>query len=149
MSKKELPVVICPYCGNPAELSPGNEIYFGRKETEDRWFWECVPCGAHVGAHANSPSHKPMGGLAKPELRTARAEAHRVFDPLWLETSMSRTAAYRWLADELGIGRHNCHIGYFNLEWCERTISMERKIRAMIRRRRKEAKQPRNEGTTK
>jgi hypothetical protein len=53
-----------------------------------------------------------------------RARAHAAFDPLWRSGEMSRNAAYRWLANELGLSREECHISLFDRATCERVVAV-------------------------
>lgn len=56
--------------------------------------------------------------------RAARMRAHEAFDQLWKRGHLKRTAAYKWLAAELGIknaGR-DCHIKHFDEETCRRVV---------------------------
>ena len=120
----------CDYCANPAELVTGDAIYPHRPDLSGKWFWRCEPCGAYVGTHQNSKEHQPLGRLANAELRAAKVRAHAAFDPLWTQAMDSRNwsktkarhAAYRWLADQLGIHRTDCHIGMFDVALCKRTV---------------------------
>ena len=73
-----------------------------------------------------------MGRLANAELRIAKMEAHAVFDPLTLNHE-SRSAAYRWLARELGINRADCHICMFNVETCRRVVEICERVKQAIR----------------
>ena len=58
---------------------------------------------------------EPGSPLAK-----ARIAAHGAFDVLWQSGSMSRGEAYQWLADQLGIPKHECHMVYFDEVTCDR-----------------------------
>jgi len=112
--------VICPYCEAPAELVDSEEIYgqsYGMS-------WLCRPCWAYVGTHKNSKYHAPFGTLANKKLRELRKEAHRVFDPVWENTSMSRRGAYNWLARTLEIPIKRAHIGQFNVAECQQVIEV-------------------------
>jgi hypothetical protein len=114
--------VICPYCSNEAELIRGTELYPGRGYLAKRYFWRCDPCDAHVGTHENSERHAPLGRLANGELRAARVKLHLMFDRKWKQPNMSRSRAYEWLADKLGLEKSHCHIGHFDLELCKRAL---------------------------
>lgn len=61
--------VVCDYCGADAKLVTGDVIYPHRHDLRARRFWQCVPCDAYVGTHANSLNHHPLGRLANAELR--------------------------------------------------------------------------------
>lgn len=54
--------------------------------------------------------------------RNARKRAHAAFDPLWQSRRMTRTQAYRRLAESLGIPIEQCHIGHFGEEMCDRVV---------------------------
>ena len=136
--------LICPYCGAPAILVPGRVIYPGRGDRDytRRQYWACAnfpACDSYVGVHAGTTT--PLGRMANKELRTAKAAAHAVFDPLWLakmerhgsSKQDARNAGYRWLADELGITVDKCHIGMFDLALCRRTIELCRNVRVVRR----------------
>ena len=140
---------ICPYCKTPAVVADSARVYNGRSFGP---IWLCAnypACDAYVGCHRDT--EEPLGRLANPKLRAAKSRAHRVFDPLWRDayldyddlpgernraerkrrkaairriTSRARTRAYAWLAHQLGIPEHECHIGYFDLDLCEQTVSL-------------------------
>jgi len=113
--------VRCDCCHRQAELVTGREVYRGhRPDLHAKYFWQCRPCNARVGCHPGT--QKPLGGLAKPELRLARSRAHAVFDPIWREGTMRRAAAYRWLARKLN--RKEIHIGESDEIMCARIIAI-------------------------
>ncbi|MFK3857834.1 zinc-finger-containing protein [Agrobacterium pusense] len=58
------------------------------------------------------------------DLARARSKAHRAFDTIWKLRIMSRTAAYLWLAEKMGLPAHNCHMGMFNAAQCERVVEV-------------------------
>ena len=113
--------VLCPYCGKPAKLVTGADVYPHIERLASRMFWRCRGCDAHVGCHEGTST--PFGRLANAELRRARQRAHEAFDPLWKGREMSRRAAYAWLAAALKIDETNCHIGMFDVADCERVVS--------------------------
>lgn len=112
--------VKCPYCDKDAKLVFGNKIYPHRYDLYDKKFYMCSPCRAWVGCHPSSD--KPLGRLANAELRKAKQTAHAMFDPIWKQGAMTRTAAYSWLANEIGVAPQNCHIGMFDLHQCEAVV---------------------------
>lgn len=120
--------VICPYCERPAVLTDSAEVY----SRSYGMIWLCRPCQAWVGCHANSPTHKPLGRLADAELRRWKQRAHEKFDPLWrrkmriegCSKSRARRLGYKWLADQLGIRKKDCHIGYFDVSLCRRVVDV-------------------------
>lgn len=50
--------------------------------------------------------------------------AHAAFDPIWQSGELSRSAAYRWLALELGIKKADCHMLYFDEDTCMRVVRL-------------------------
>lgn len=114
-----LPPICCPYCGNVAVLSNGA-----------RPVYACKPCDARVGCHPGST--KPLGQLANRELRGWRIKAHAAFDRLWVAKlareggpkGRARGAGYKWLAEQMGIGRDDCHIGLFDIDQCRRVVEI-------------------------
>lgn len=120
--------LLCPYCGNPAELTDSAAVYHGRSYG---MIYLCAPCDAYVGVHKNSPDHRPLGRLANAELRAWRKRAHAAFDPLWQtkrkfghSKRKARGKGYRWLAHELGIAVEDCHIAHFDVEQCKRVVEI-------------------------
>lgn len=113
-------VVICPYCGGRAELANSSVIY--GTDYGYVYLCRCVPDWAYVGCIKGTT--RPLGHLADKELREARKRAHEVFDAQWKEGSMSRSEAYRWLAEAINVPDEECHIAKFGLEHCRRTIDM-------------------------
>lgn len=111
---------IAPSCAEgctpgSVELVGGQVVYPHRADLFGRWFWRCA-CGAYCGVH---PTLKPRGRPGGPETRRARDAAHAAFDPMWRKRAeisgvkpyVARTRGYKWLAEQLGIERKDCHIG--------------------------------------
>lgn len=122
-------MICCPYCNLDAHLVSGDTIYPHRPDLHHLHFWHCAPCGAYVGCHRGT--ERPLGGLANVELRLAKQQAHAAFDPLWKfhtwtdgYQTMTRDAAYEWLADQLGMSRADCHVGMFDVEQCQRVVEI-------------------------
>lgn len=114
--------VLCNVCGAKAELVD-NSVIYGRSYGKHPYMWLCPKCGAYIGTH---PNNAPLGALANQETRDARKAAHHVFDQLWNHSKVfdSRGAAYRWLAEALGISRTECHIGHMDIEMCDRVLNL-------------------------
>ena len=110
----------CPYCNHPAPLVSGDAIYPHRPDLYVKKFYLCKPCKAYVGCHQGTEN--PLGRLADADLRRAKVAAHAAFDPIWKEGTMSRSAAYAWLAAKLGVKPRDCHIGMFDVSTCEAVI---------------------------
>ena len=117
--------VVCPYCGFNAELIDSIAVY--RKSYG--MVWLCQPCQAWVGTHKGSKDHKPLGTLAKLELRTLRQSAHSALDPFWkdqisqgISKGKARREVYSKLAAALGIGSAECHIAMFDEARCREVL---------------------------
>jgi len=113
---------ICPYCTATSEHVGGDVIYPRRPDLAEKKFWICKPCNAYVGCHKGTP--EPLGRLADAELRQAKMDAHEAFDALWSNGEMKRGAAYRWLAEKLGIAIEKCHIGMFDIDTCRKVVEV-------------------------
>ena len=107
---------ICPYCNRKSVLRD-SKIVYGRSYG---YIWICFPCMAYVGCHKGT--RDALGIPANKELREARNRAHKAFDPLWRLGGMGRKEAYKFLADRMGLGKDETHIGMFNLEQCKQVI---------------------------
>jgi len=118
--------VICQYCNQPAKLVTGQKIYPHRPDLHHKHFWECEPCKAFVGCHARGNGYgdgtTPLGILANPQLRQLKSAVHAKFDPAWKSGEFTRSEAYGWLAEQLGIPKHECHIGLFTKEMCHKAL---------------------------
>lgn len=116
----------CDYCNKEAELVGGDAIYPHRPDLHGLKFYYCANDAAWVGCHRGTT--KPLGRLANAELRQAKQDAHVAFDRLWRATtpagSFDRNGAYKWLAQQLGINRNDCHIGMMNVEQCQRVVQI-------------------------
>jgi len=109
---------ICRYCGEKVILTDSSVIYgkdYGK-------IYLCTNCNAFVGVHKKSD--KPLGTLANSILRIKRKETHQVFDKFWKDKKMSRTEGYKWLSEQMGLPFKSTHIGYFELEECQKVIDL-------------------------
>ena len=116
--------VICPYCGNNAELTNSAIVYHGR-DYGPIYLCKCVEGWAFVGCHKGTTT--PLGRLADRELREWKKRAHSAFDHLWKHGHKTRNDAYQWLARELNIEANDCHIGMFDVQTCRRVVEISRK----------------------
>lgn len=120
---RTLAAVRCDYCNSEAKLI---------ERRTGTWTWECRPCDAWVGVHRAGKRFVPLGRLANAELRKWRQRAHTAFDPVWqaqvregsTSRNQARRAAYRLLAQELGIAEEDCHIAKFDVAQCQRTVKI-------------------------
>ena len=88
---------ICRYCGGVVRLEPARKIY---------------------GASTDRL------GLANEVLRLKRRETHLVFDGFWKGIGMSRTQAYKWLANRMDLPEKEAHIGGFEMDQCQQVIDL-------------------------
>ena len=114
--------MICPYCNSHPKLVNGEAIYPYREDLHKKYFWLCFECNAYVGCHPGGK--KPLGRLANAELRGYKSAAHAAFDPSWKDRWMSRSDAYKWLSERLGIKKEDCHIGMFDIDMCKKVIEV-------------------------
>lgn len=120
---------ICIECGSLARPVTGEAIYPHRPDLHEKPFYLCA-CGAYVGCHPGTSI--PLGKPAGPETRSARSQAHAVFDALWKRKAergdcgfgKARGKAYRWLAEQLGIDPTDCHISWFDAATCRRVVEV-------------------------
>lgn len=107
----------CTHCGTNKDvrLVYGRVIYPHMKRLWKRQYWECG-CGAYVGCHGLTD--RPLGRPANKALREARLVVHQRFDRLWKRGYMSRSAAYKALAEAMGLTKDQCHIGLFDIDQC-------------------------------
>jgi hypothetical protein len=75
---------------------------------------------------------RPLGRLSNAEGRMLKVAAHASFDPLWKNGLKSRSAAYAWLAKQLGIAVEDCHIGQFDEAQCRRVVEICREVRLSV-----------------
>lgn len=106
----------CRYCEGPVELVRHREVY-GRDYGKWPYLYLCRSCGAYVGLHPHT--QKALGSLADAELR----EARKIWKGPFLDVTEGvfqgdRSAAYRWLAEALGIDAEDCHWGLFEVDRC-------------------------------
>lgn len=124
----------CPYCGAEAMLESSTVVY--KRDFGMIYICSNYPgCDAYVGVHKGT--YKPLGRLADKELRYWKMKAHEYFDVLWKAKAITRrkvkpgykrkharSAAYKWLAKELGIKKKRCHIGNFDVETCQQVAEI-------------------------
>ena len=116
---------ICRYCGGVIRLVPAEKVYQAateRLKQQRQWIYQCQNCNARVGCHRDSK--RPLGNVANEVLRLKRRETHQVFDQYWQSSGLSRTKAYKWLAGQMNLPEKNAHIGGFEMEQCQRLISL-------------------------
>ena len=111
----------CPVCGATAILRPASEIYGEPTRSDRMYVCSNFPrCRSYVGTYPGT--NIPMGTLADGDLRNLRIRAHRKFDEVWKSGIMSRSSAYRWMADYFGIPMAEAHIAMFGEYRCRELI---------------------------
>lgn len=110
----------CPHCGAECVFSNNSAVY-GREYGEWPWIVLCNGCRAYVGLHPFTGI--PLGMLADASTRGARKRAKAAFNPLWQCGGMTRSQAYAWLANALGMDDvEQCHIGWFDVQQCDMVV---------------------------
>lgn len=111
-------MVVCPYCGNPAQFMTSNEFYGQDYGTN---LYVCRPCDARIGTHRGSK--RPLGTLANDRLRKLRMYCHSLIDPFWKYGKYSRSTVYARMSKAMSLPPSQTHIGMFNEEQCLKLIS--------------------------
>jgi len=121
---------VCPYCKGKPKFIDSSVIY-GKSYG---MIYLCRNCDAYVGVHRKTD--RSLGRLANKELRKAKKRAHHYFDQIsktglinkiWKEyipDISNRRKAYKWLSIKLGIDEKYCHIGMFDIEFCNRVVEI-------------------------
>ena len=73
------------------------------------------------------PRRKPNGESSQHGPAAKASGTHRIFDRFWREQGWTRSAAYRWLAQNLHLKEHETHIGMMEMDECEQVIRLCRK----------------------
>lgn len=120
---------ICRYCGGIVRLVPARMVYGAesakRLKLEREMIYQCQNCNARVGCHKGTT--RPLGNLANEVLRLKRMETHQVYDAFWKRSGMTRTQAYKWLAEQMNLTEDRAHIGSFEMDQCQMVIELCRK----------------------
>ena len=108
----------CRYCESAVTIEKNSAIY-GRDFGGWPWIYLCTnsSCRAYIGMHPFTAI--PLGTMADQKLRDARKHCKPVFNQLWQSGKMTRTRAYQWLAEKMGIPAGDCHFGWFTVEECQ------------------------------
>lgn len=120
---------ICRYCGGVVRLVPARMVYgeeaAKRLKLDREMIYQCQNCNARVGCHKGTT--RPLGNLANEVLRLKRMETHQVYDAFWKRSGMTRTQAYKWLAEQMQLTEDRAHIGSFEMDQCQTVIELCRK----------------------
>ena len=104
----------CPECGSPMELRQG--------KIGNRHYYACMRYPECKGAHGAHRDGTPLGIPADGATKAMRIAAHEVFDALWKDGRMTRSEAYAWMGEVMGLGPDEAHIGRFDKATCTRLI---------------------------
>lgn len=123
-----VPGDVCEHCGGAVVLHRTSEHFY---KVDRGPMWVCTVCQARVGCHRGK-RYRPLGRLSTPGMRSAKRLAHQFFDEMWRRKMArdkatrqeARTRAYAWLARELGVPFHLCHIGNMSPELCDRVVAL-------------------------
>ena len=129
-NRKQLPEVICPYCGKKAVLRPASYLY-GEKRifTPETMFYVCSgypDCNAYVSA--NQKNHRPLGIMADGELRNLRIKTHRALREIWTQGYMTKNSTYHWLSGKLALPEKETHVAMFSTYRCRETIRLANEL---------------------
>ena len=113
---------VCNYCESDVVYTSNAEIY-GREYGNGKCY-KCTKCDAYVNVHNGTDI--PMGRLANKELRELKKKCHFLFDPVWKNVRLTRSAAYQRLAKLIGIPPGECHFGWFDKDLLERSLEVLR-----------------------
>lgn len=136
MAGKTVKVPTCPYCNTPSTFHQSSAAFYNGRNYGP--VWACIGCMAWVGCHKNSKIFAPLGRLANKELREWKIKAHAAFDPFWRRKVVrdntskgeARRAGYTWLAEQMGMSKKECHIGFMDVSECKRVVEICEQFRA-------------------
>ncbi|MGG7670049.1 zinc-finger-containing protein [Yersinia sp. J1] len=106
----------CHFCSDSVQIATHQEVY-GRDYSDWPYIYLCQGCGAYVGLHPFTAI--PLGTLADKATRQARKQCKTPFECIWQSRLMSRSQAYGWLAEKMGIPAEKCHFGWFDIKQCQ------------------------------
>lgn len=108
----------CNRCNKMTVLVVNNSTIYGKQYGKWPFAYLCSNCHSYVGMHPNT--FIPLGTLADEVTRAARRDCKVSFESVWKTGLLSRSEAYKWLAQELGISPGDCHFGWFEADVCFR-----------------------------
>lgn len=111
----------CNVCRSTVSLVT-NDVIYGSQYGKWPWAYKCDNCDAYVGLHEFT--NLPLGTLADAGTREARKRAKNEFNPLWNTGNMTRSEAYKWLADAMGISTKVCHIAMMDSQQCAQVVAL-------------------------
>lgn len=87
-------------------------------------FYGCSRFPECKGAHGAHPDGRPIGVPGDRKTNLARIRAHDFFDRIWKEKRMSRSRAYAWMRQAMGLTEAEAHIGKFTAAQCEALVAL-------------------------
>jgi hypothetical protein len=118
----------CDSCNSGKIRLVKNSQIYGRLYGQWPLIWYCDTCTAAVGCHPGKSN--PLGKMADSATRKMRTRAHEAFDPIWKRSStLTRGAAYRWLANQLKITESECHMSWFDSDTCKLVVRLCKKYK--------------------
>jgi hypothetical protein len=128
--QRQIMIIWCCKCEHDvlANQITGRHVYKNRPDLWDLPFWQCPFCKNFVGCHHKSRTPtKPLGCIPTRAIKDARMEIHKIMDPIWQNTDISRTWVYNQISKKLGYEFHTAELR--SLEECEQVkqIVMELK----------------------
>ncbi len=107
----------CPYCGSTVIYRSADGIYNENNNHVMLYVCSKYPeCDSYVRVHEGTT--RPVGTMANSDLRALRDKTHKQFDRLYKNGFMSKSDAYRWLADILHTTMSEAHIGFLDEKSC-------------------------------
>lgn len=114
----------CDCCSSTNVDVVSNAVVYGKEYGKWPYMVLCQDCYAYVGLHPFT--NIPLGTMANKNLRNLRTKSKNLFIKFQKENEYSRTDAYEYLADLMGIETKHCHFAQFNEEQCEEVIDILR-----------------------
>jgi len=106
----------CDLCLSARIRFACNSEIYGKQYGAYPYIWLCDDCGSSVGCHKGT--RNKLGRMCNRPVKKLRKAVHSLFDVIWKGKYTTRTKAYLWLADQLGITQGSCHVSWFYEEHC-------------------------------
>ncbi len=102
----------------------GSVMILRRSKKFNSLFYGCSKFPECKGSHGAHPDGRPLGLPGNRRTSLARIHAHDVFDRLWKQRRMTRSAAYAWMKRVMDLPEDAAHIGHLTSEQCERLVKL-------------------------
>lgn len=98
----------CPYCGGRIRICHSSEILGDIAGVNNGLYQKCEN-------YPTCDAYATYGCIvADRYTRGLRVDCHTYLDALWREHGWSRTEAYKWFAEALGMTQFEAHVGFLN-----------------------------------